>query len=148
MSQGRSVVYKVLGATAVAAACLSGCAGNSATSEPGVGTSSSWTPTPVPTSNWSGGAGSQALAFGTLERDSNGCLVNSPGSVLRWPKGFTGRTSSSGVVEVLDANDQVVARTGHPFHIGGGLEPGTLTGPCLTGYRVFDVEGVVPPLRP
>lgn len=105
-----------------------------------------WTPTPVPTSGWSGGIGRQALAVGTLKRDSNGCLVNGPGSVLRWPKGFTGRTSSLGVVEVLNANGQVVARTGHPVHLGGGLEPGTLTGQCLTGYLVFDVESTVPPL--
>jgi hypothetical protein len=150
MSQYHSVGYKLLGATAVAAVCLSGCAANSATSEQGVALSSSWTPTPVLTSGWSGGVALTALAFGTLERDSKGCLVNSPGSVLRWPKGFTGRTSSSGVVEVLNADGQVVARTGHPVRVGGGFEPATPTptGPCRAGYRVFDVEDIMPALAP
>jgi len=119
-----------------------------ACSSSGAAPSSSWTPTPVPTSGWSGGAAEQALAFGTLERDKNGCLGVSPGTVLRWPKGFTGRTSSSGVVEILNAQGQVVARTGHPVHLGGGQQPGSPTGPCLDGYRVFDVQGILPPLAP
>jgi hypothetical protein len=119
-----------------------------ACSSSGAAPSSSWTPTPVPTSGWSGGAAEQAAVFGTLERGKNGCLGVSPGTVLRWPEGFTGRTSSSGVVEVLNAEDQVVARTGHPVNLGGGQAPGTLTGPCLDGYQVFDIQGIVPTLAP
>jgi|GEM_PF-3197735 len=131
-----------VGLVAMVTLLLAGC------SSSGAAPSSSWTPTPVPTSGWSGGAGLQALAFGTLERDKNGCLGLGPGSAFRWPKGFTGRTSSSGVVEVLNTQGQVVARTGHPVKLGGGQEPGTPTGPCLDGYQVFDIESIVPTLAP
>ena len=117
-------------------------------SSSGANSSSSWTPFPVPTSGWSGGSAELAATVGTLERDNNGCLVNGPGAVLRWPVGFTGRISSSGVVEVLNAEGQVVARTGHSVNLGGGLAPGTPTGPCLDGYEVFDVQGIVPTLAP
>jgi hypothetical protein len=114
-----------------------------------VSASSSWSPIPVQTNGWSGGLGLQALLQGTLERDNNGCLGLGPGNAVQWPAGYTGRISPSGVVEVLNAGGQVVARTGQWVKLGGGLRPpGAATGPCQDGYEVFDVESNVAPLAP
>lgn len=108
----------------------------------------SWTPTPIPTSGWSGGPAEAAAIGGTLARDASGCLVVRAGTVLRWPKGYPAQTSSSGVVEVLNTEGELVARTGWSVDLGGGLAPGAPTGPCLDGYQVFDVQGPVATLAP
>ena len=89
-----------------------------------------------------------AAIGGTLARDASGCLVVRAGTVLRWPKGYSAQTSSSGVVEVLNTEGELVARTGWSVDLGGGLAPGAPTGPCLDGYQVFDVQGPVATLAP
>lgn len=112
---------------------LSGASGCSGSSTP------SGTPTAVPTSDWTGGAGAAALLAGTLVKDSAGCLVVGQ-TVVVWPKGYTAVTTDGGVVEVLNTRGEPVARTGAPISVGGGAPAQGLTGPCLTDRQVFEVN--------
>ena len=61
----------------------------------------------------------QALGRGVLTLQ-DGCLrLREDGPVIIWPPGFTPRTSGE-VIEVLNAEGQVVARTGAQVSFGGG----------------------------
>jgi hypothetical protein len=60
-------------------------------------------------------------------------------AAVRWPPGFTGRTSGD-QVEVLDATGRVVARTGQRYELLGGYNEDGTWDACT--------DGVYPPLWP
>lgn len=67
----------------------------------------------------------EALAEGQLSLVA-GCLrivvpgEQAPGFLILWPPATTIRVAGAGVVEVLDASQQVVARVGETIRLGGG----------------------------
>lgn len=90
-----------------------------------------------------------SLIEGTLSSDAKGCLVID-GVVIVWPKGYSARTPSSGVVEVLNQDGAVVARSGATISAGGGRAMRGVSGPCLDGRTsdsVFQVNAELPELQ-
>jgi hypothetical protein len=68
----------------------------------------------------------QALMFGTLTLDNNGCLrvIGPDGSsdLILWHHDFTLRIEGD-VIEILNGEGKVVARVGEPVQMGGGQTP-------------------------
>jgi len=104
---------------------------------------------PIPTSTWRpGDDGMAALLEGTLVKDASGCLVVD-GLVIVWPADYTARRTAAGSVEVLNADGEVVARTGAKLRAGGGSSPVGVSGPCTSGTdrdRLYQVNEDLPAL--
>ena len=96
-----------------------------------LGACSSSTPDPAPSASSSlrimqsdvtNPSGMDARLEGTLKVDARGCVVaGTPGDgvSLVWPRGYTVRGDASSF-EVLDGDENVVARSGAPFVMAGG----------------------------
>ena len=106
-----------LAAVVALVAALGAC--SSSTPDPAQSASSSLR---IIQSDWTNPSGMEARLEGTLTVDARGCVVaGTPGEgvSLVWPRGYTVR-GDGGSFEVLDGEENVVARSGTPFVMAGG----------------------------
>jgi hypothetical protein len=103
-------------------------------------------PFPLPTSDWQAGDPAfGALKFGLLRREGR-CLVVGPArnpTVLLWPAGFTALRLPTGVVQVSNAEQTIVATSGETLSTGGGEGGGGGWDdqPCIARYaKVFVIN--------
>jgi len=110
--------WKKVGRTGVVVACAGLLVACSPNPDP--------TPTPaalrIVTSDSSEPSGMEALLTGSLAVDDDGCVfAQTSGSrvTLVWPDGYSVRGDSASY-EIVDRNDNVVAKSGEDLAIGGG----------------------------
>ncbi len=102
-------------------------------------------PVLLPTSEWRpGDAAMEALGFGRIALDDDGCVYLANGAhatYALWPQGYT-TGLDDGEVTILNAAGKEVARVGQEIEAGGGFgPPGRFSGqPCLPNGEVFLIQ--------
>jgi hypothetical protein len=117
----RFAMTSALGAAVMLVATVGGCS-----ADPPTPTPSPPAPSPVlrvVTTDFPDLSGRQALLEGTLTADDDGCVhAKTSGDLvaLVWPRGYT-VAGDPGSFEIRNAQGDVVARSGSPLSMGGGV---------------------------